>query len=196
MSLERRATLGERLWSRRNSSHCLADRESPHRWGILSRPWLKHRSNSAPMQSLDTLESSIRSKQPVLIQDLTCSNWSYTLPANIPDVSKVTSSGMLLEHVPPNLPCPAYKRTPYLRSASEPGTSIVTEPQPLQRKRSNLPFSGILLSMSRRISRILTAREEPESVETAEAGRKVLSFNSTACTTRFVSWIHFDFNGI
>lgn len=185
------------MWSRRNPSRCLADGESPHRWGILSRHWLKHRSNSAPMESLSTPESSIRSRQPVLLQDLTCSNRSsYTLPANLPDVSKVASSGMLLEHISPDLPCSAYKRTPYLRSASEPGPSIVPEPQPLQRKRSNLPFSGILLSMSRRISKILTAREEPESVETAEAGRKVLSFSSTACSSGFVSWSHVNFNGI
>ncbi|XP_034159842.2 ras GTPase-activating protein nGAP isoform X2 [Pangasianodon hypophthalmus] len=172
MSLERKATLVERLRSSRNPSHCLTDGESPHRWAILSRPWLKHRSNSAPMESLDTLESRIRYKQPVLIQDLTCSNRSsYTLPANVPDVSKVTSSGMLLEHVPPDLPCSAYKRD-YLRSTSEPGTSLITEPQPLQGKQSSHPFSGILLSMSRRISRILTAREEPVSVEMAEADVK------------------------
>ncbi|XP_026988584.2 ras GTPase-activating protein nGAP isoform X1 [Tachysurus fulvidraco] len=167
MSLERSATLGERIWASRNPSLYLTDRESPRRWGLLRRPWLKHRSNSAPM---DTLESRIRSKQPVLIEDLTCFNpSSYTLPANMPDVSKVTSSGMLLEHVPPDVPCTAYKKTPYLRSASEPGTSIIIEAQPLERK---LPFSGILLSMSRRISRILTARGEPESVETAEADVK------------------------
>lgn len=181
MSLERRATLAEQLFSSRNPTRCLVDRESPHRWGILSRPFLKHRSNSAPMESLDTLQSRIRSKHPVLVQDLTCStSGSYTLPANLPDVRNVTSSGMLLEHVPPDLPCSAYKRAPYLRSASEPGTTIITEPQPLQRKPSSLPFSGILLSMSRRISRILTAREEPESMETAEAGRNFL-FKSTAC---------------
>lgn len=185
MSLEPRATLGKWLWSNRNPSRCLTDRESPHPG---CRPWLKHRSNSAPVDSLDTLESRIRYKQPVLIQDLTCSNQSsYTLSANLPDVRKVTSSGMLLEHVPPDLTCSAYKRAPYLRSASEPGTSIITEPQPLRRKQSSFPFSGILVSMSRRISRILTAREEPESVETCEVGRKfLLSFKNTAFASGFV----------
>lgn len=176
MSLERRATLGDWIWSSRKPSVYLTDRESPHRWGVLRRPWLKHRSNSAPM---DTLESRFRSKQPLLSQDLACFNRSsYTLPANLPDVSKVTSSGMLLEHVPPDLHCTAFKRTPYLRSASEPGTSITTEFQTLKRKRKSLPFSGIVLSMSRRISRILTAKEEPESVEMAETGRKFLSLNT------------------
>lgn len=184
MSLEGRATLGKWPCSSRNPPLCLADRESPHRWGILSRPWLKHRSNSAPMEPLDTLENRIWCKQPVLIQDMTCSNRSsYTLPANLPDVSQVTSSGMLLEHVPPDLPWSAYKRAPYFRSASEPG--IITEPQPLQRKPSSLPFSGILLSMSRRISKILTVREEPESEDMAEAGKKFLSFKTTECTSGF-----------
>lgn len=175
MSVESRTTLGKRLWSSRNPSCCLAEKKSPLRRGILSRSRLKQRSFSAPMDSLVTLESSIRSVQPALIQDLTSFTWSsWTLSANLPDVSKITSSGLLLEHVPPALPCSAYKRAPYLRSVSEPGTSITTEPQNLQQKQSNLPFPGILLSMSRRISKILISREEPESVDMAEAGRFLL----------------------
>lgn len=178
MSLERRATIDK--LPNRKQSRSLIDGESPYRRSILSRPWQKHRSRFARMESLDTLEKRMRSKQPVLIQDQIFPNRScYTLPANLPDVSRVTSSGMLLEHIPPDLPCSAYKRAPYLRSVSEPGTSIRTEPQLLQRKQSGLPFSGILLSMSRRLSRILTTREEPESTETAEAGRMfVISFPS------------------
>ncbi|KAM9500693.1 ras GTPase-activating protein nGAP isoform 3-T3 [Clarias gariepinus] len=171
MSLERRATIDK--LPNRKQSRSLIDGESPYRRSILSRPWQKHRSRFARMESLDTLEKRMRSKQPVLIQDQIFPNRScYTLPANLPDVSRVTSSGMLLEHIPPDLPCSAYKRAPYLRSVSEPGTSIRTEPQLLQRKQSGLPFSGILLSMSRRLSRILTTREEPESTETAEADVK------------------------
>ncbi|XP_046706817.1 ras GTPase-activating protein nGAP isoform X2 [Silurus meridionalis] len=173
MSLERRATPGERLWFRRKPSRCLKDRENIHRLRILNRPWLKHRSSSSPIDSFDTIEGRIRFKQPMLIQDLTCSHrTSYTLPANIPDVSKVTSSGMLLEHIPPDLPCSAYKRAQYSRSVSEPGASVLTEPQPLQRKQSSLPFFGILLSMSRHISRKLQATEEPESVDMTEADVK------------------------
>lgn len=187
MNLQQRATISERMWPSRNPSCCLADRGRSHRWGILSRPWLKHHSNSAPMESLDTYESRIWSKQPVLIQDLTCSNRSsYTVSANLPDVSKVTCSGMLLEHVPPDLPCSACKRASYFRSASEPGSNIIREPQPVQRKQSSLPFSGILLSMSWHISSILTNREETESMEMAEAGRFWLSFKITACTGGFV----------
>lgn len=176
--------MAEQLWSSRNSSCCLADKENPHRWGILSRPWLKHRSNSVPMESLDTLRSRIRSEQPVLLRDQTCSNRSsYTVSANFLDVSKVTSSGMLLEHLPHDLPCSDYKRARYTRLTSDPGSSIITEPQPLQTKQNSLLFPGLLLSMSRYINRILTAREEPESVEMAKAGRKFLSFKSTSCVS-------------
>ncbi|XP_036451958.1 ras GTPase-activating protein nGAP isoform X2 [Colossoma macropomum] len=177
MSLQRSATLGERLGSGRSPSCCPAGRESTHRWHILSRPWLKHRSNSAPVEPLDTHERSVRVRPAILRQSLTWSSRSScTLPADLPvsrvhslpDPSKITSSGVLLAHVQPEWPSSSGTMVSYLRSASEPSTSVFIETPWLRRQRSSPLRSGILLSMSRRISRILMARDEPNAPELGE----------------------------
>ncbi|KAL7879804.1 hypothetical protein SRHO_G00020580 [Serrasalmus rhombeus] len=177
MSLQRKSTLGERLGSGRSPSCCPAERESTRRWCILSRPWLKHRSNSAPVEPLDTHERRIQVRPAMLRQSLTWSSRSScTLPAalpvsrvhSLPDPSKITSSGVLLAHVQPECPSSSGTMVPYLRCASEPSTSVFIETPWLRRERSSPLRSGILLSMSQRISRILMARDEPNAPDLGE----------------------------
>ncbi|XP_017566466.1 ras GTPase-activating protein nGAP isoform X3 [Pygocentrus nattereri] len=177
MSLQRNATLGERLGSGRSPSCCPAKRESTRRWCILNRPWLKHRSNSAPVEPLDAHERRIQVRPAMLRQSLTWSSRSIcTLPADLPvsrvhslpDPSKITSSGVLLAHVQPECPSSSGSMVPYLRCASEPSTSVFIETPWLRRQRSSPLRSGILLSMSQRISRILMARDEPNAPDLGE----------------------------
>ncbi|XP_072544356.1 ras GTPase-activating protein nGAP isoform X2 [Salminus brasiliensis] len=177
MSLQRSTTWGERLESSRIPSCHPAGRESGRRWRVLCRPWLKSRSNSASAAPFDTHQKWVRARQAMLNQPLTWSSRSScTLPANllVSNVhsllgpSRITSSGVLLECVQPELPCVSHTRVPYLRSASEPGTNVNRETSQLQQAQTGLPLSGILLSMSQRISRMLTARDEPSTPEMGE----------------------------
>lgn len=150
----------------RSSSRCLTgSRQSPQPRRILSRPWLKHRSNSTPTERFESLKSRIWSTQS-LHSKSTCSHRDDDIiPANLHGIDGVTSSGSLFTHVLSDRTRPSY-----LRLASDPGTCVGTERvQPVQRKMSDPPFSGILLSMSRRLSRIWS-REQPEAVETLEHG--------------------------
>lgn len=180
MSLPRKATSEEQTGSNRNPSRCSSGRESARRWRLLSRPWLKHRSNSAPEEPLDTLDRRNLTGQDMRTQSLTWSRSSSSMARSnppisrvhsLPDPQRVTNCGVLLEH--PNLQRDWLSRssTPFLRSTSELG-SETTETPPLRRGLSSQTFSGILLSMSRRISQILNTSPEPAVGQLSEDGRK------------------------
>ncbi|XP_062848917.1 ras GTPase-activating protein nGAP [Trichomycterus rosablanca] len=143
----------------RSSSRCrTGTRESPQPRRMLARPWLKHRSNSAPVEPLDSLKSRIWSTQSLHCRNLTCSHWdNYTLPANLPDISGVTGSGILLAHVQPDRPGSASTRPSYLRLASDPdvkgppshrfscGQSPFSEPSVWERKYCILTDNQLIL---------------------------------------------------
>ncbi|XP_067218182.1 ras GTPase-activating protein nGAP isoform X1 [Chanodichthys erythropterus] len=171
MSLSRKAKLEEQTGSNRNPSHCSSGRESTRRWRLLSRPWLKHRSHSAPEEPLDMHNRRILAGRDMRTQSLTWSKSSSSsmAPSNppisrvhsLPTPQRVTSRGVLLEHANLQRDWLSRSSAPYLRSTSEPGNEIRTETPPLRRVPSSHAFSGILLSMSRRISRILNTSPEP-----------------------------------
>ncbi|XP_066536598.1 ras GTPase-activating protein nGAP isoform X2 [Hoplias malabaricus] len=176
MSLRRtrrsRRSLADRLGSPRSQPQSSSGREGSLRWRMLSRPWLKLRSNSVPAEPLEEDERRIRAKRELFSQN---QSWSNTLPASLPvyrvhslpDSSRITSSGVLLAHVQPQTNRPR----PFLRSVSEPGTNVDPEPVPQRHDRgslSHLHLSGILLSMTRRIGRILTSRDELDAAEVSE----------------------------
>ena len=181
MSLHRSTALSERLGSGRNSSRYPSGKEKSHRWRVLGRPWLKHRSNSAPVVPLDSLESRGQVRQAMLSQSLTWSGRSTCcmLPANLPvsrvhslpDPCRIVSSGILLAHVQAELPSTPGTKVPYLRSVSEPGTSATIDSAWLRREQSNLIGSGIFQSMSRRISKMLTSRDEMDAPDLEKDGR-------------------------
>ncbi|XP_051984664.1 ras GTPase-activating protein nGAP isoform X3 [Xyrauchen texanus] len=176
MNLPWRATPEEKTRSSRNSPRSLSGRESAHRWRILSRPWLKHRSNSAPEEPLDSHERRILVGKDMRTQSMTWSRSCSMTPANppisrvhsLPYPERVTNCGVLMEHVNLQQDWLCRSSIPYLRSTSEPGTEIHTETPPPRWELSSLPFSGILLSMSRRISRILNSSPEPGVGEITE----------------------------
>lgn len=182
MSLLRKATLEEQTGSNRSPSRCSSGRESARRWRLLSRPWLKHRSNSAPEEPLDIHNRRILAGQDMRTQSLTWSrsgrsNMGLSNPPisrvhSLPDPQRVTSRGVLLEHANLQRDWLSRGSSTYLRSTSEPGTEIRTETPPLSRVPSSHAFSGILLSMSRRISRILNTSSEPAVGQLLEDGRK------------------------
>ncbi|XP_016103960.1 ras GTPase-activating protein nGAP-like [Sinocyclocheilus grahami] len=177
MSLPRKATLEDQMGSNRNPSRCSSGRESARRWRLLSRPWLKHRSNSAPEEPLDTHDRRNLAGRDMRTQSLTWSRSSSSMARSnppisrvhsLPDPQRVTNCGVLLEH--PNLQRDWLSRssTPFLRSTSELGSEIRTETPTLRRGLSSQMFSGILLSMSRRISQILNTSPEPAVGELSE----------------------------
>ncbi|XDV27534.1 hypothetical protein PO909_031040 [Leuciscus waleckii] len=181
MSLSRNATPEEQTGSNRNPSRCSSGRESARRWRLLSRPWLKHRSNSAPEEPLDMHNRRILAGWDMRTQSLTWSRSSSSMaPSNppvsrvhsLPDPQRVTSRGVLLEHANLQRDWLSRSSAPYLRSTSEPGNEIRTETPPLRRVPSSHAFSGILLSMSRRISRILNTSPEPAVGQLSDDGRK------------------------
>lgn len=182
MSLSRKAKLEEQTGSNRNPSHCSSGRESTRRWRLLSRPWLKHRSHSAPEEPLDIHNRRILAGRDMRTQSLTWSKSSSSsmAPSNppisrvhsLPNPQRVTSRGVLLEHANLQRDWLSRSSAPYLRSTSEPGNEIRTETPPLRRVPSSHAFSGILLSMSRRISRILNTSPEPAVGQLSEDGRK------------------------
>lgn len=179
MSLQRKATLAEQTGSNWSPSRLSTGRESLHRWRRLSRPWLKHRSNSAPEEPLDAQDRRILIGRDLRTQSMTWSRTSRTAPTNppisrvhsLPDPKSVTNCGVLMEHANVHRDWLSRSSIPYLRSASVSGAEIRTETPPLGRDQSSFTFSGILLSLSRRISRILNA--SPEAGETTDDGRRL-----------------------
>lgn len=181
MSLARKATPEGQTGSNGSPSRCSSGRESARRWRLLSRPWLKHRSNSAPEEPLDIHDRRNLTGRDMRTQSLTwsqssCAAARFNPPISrvhsLPDPHRVTSRGVLLEH--PNLQRDWLSRssTPFLRSTSELGSEIRTETPPLRRGLSSHTFSGILMSMSRRISQILNTSPEPAAGEPSEDGRR------------------------
>ncbi|XP_049339105.1 ras GTPase-activating protein nGAP isoform X3 [Astyanax mexicanus] len=175
MSLQSSTIWGERLEASRTPSHHLTGKESGQRWHVLSRPWLKRRSNSAPAEPLDSNQRLDQARRAALSQTLS-SRSGCTLPANLegsrvhslPDPSRITRSGVLLECVQAEGSRLSRTKVPYLRSASEPGTKASIEILQRPQTQAGVPFSGILLSMSQRISRILAARDRPSTPEMGE----------------------------
>lgn len=180
MSLTRLATLEEQTGSNRSPSRSSFGKDSVRRWRLLNRPWLKHRSNSAPEEPLDMHDRRILVRQDMRTQSLTWSRSSSTRPSNppisrvhsLPDPQRVTSRGVLLEHANLQKDWLSRSSSPFFKSTSELGSEIHTGAPPLRRVSSSHMFSGILLSMSRRISRILNTSPEPAVGELSEDGRK------------------------
>lgn len=176
MSLQRKTT--EQTASNWSPSRSSTGRESSHRWRLLSRPWLKYRSNSAPEEPLDAQDRRILVGRELRTQSMTWSTTSRTAPTNppisrvhsLPDAKSVTSCGVLMENANVHRDWLSRSSIPYLRSASVSGGEILTETPPLGREQTSLTFSGILMSLSRRISRILNA--PPEAGEATDDGRR------------------------
>lgn len=182
MSLQRSTVLGEHLGSGRSPSHCPAG-ESSHSWNIINRNCLTHRSNSAPAEPLHAHERRALARRTILSQNLTwfsrssCSapvNRSVSRVHSLPDPERITSSGILLAHVQQECPCLLRTTVPYLRSVSEPGTNATLPSMRLRREQYSLPLSGILMSMSQRISKMLMARDEVSTPVMKESGRLLL----------------------
>ncbi|XP_051989835.1 ras GTPase-activating protein nGAP-like isoform X4 [Xyrauchen texanus] len=176
MNLPCKATPEEKTGSSRNSSRSSSGRERARHWRLLNRPWLKHRSNSAPEEPLDSHERRILLGWDMHTQSMTWSRSCSTTPANppisrvhsLPDPKRVTNCGVLMEHVNLQRDWLSRSSVPYLRSTSEPGTESQGDTPPPRWELSSLPFSGILLSMSRRISQILNISPEPGVGEITE----------------------------
>lgn len=173
MSLQRKATSAEQMRPNWSPSRFSSSRESSHRWRLLSRPWLKHRSNSVPEE-----DRRIPFGQESRTQSMTWSRTTRTPPTNppisrvhsLPDPKSVTNCGVLMEHSNFHRDWLSRSSIPFLRSASVSGAEIQTETPPLGQEPSSFTFSGILLSLSRRINRILNA--PPEAGETTDDGRR------------------------
>nr|XP_055057735.1 ras GTPase-activating protein nGAP isoform X5 [Misgurnus anguillicaudatus] len=170
MSLQQKATPAEQTGSNWSPSRCSTGRESSQHWRLLSRPWLKHRSNSAPEEPLDARDRRVLVGRELQTQSMTWSRPTRTASANPPisrvhsltDPKCVTSCGVLMEHANLQRDWLSRSSISYQKSASESGSGseIRTEPPTSRREQSSFTFSGILLSMSRQISKILNAPTE------------------------------------
>ncbi|TRZ04232.1 hypothetical protein DNTS_029922 [Danionella cerebrum] len=175
----------EQTGSNRNSSLSSSSR----RWRLLSRPWLKHRSNSAPEEPLDTHERRFLVQQNMRTQSLTRSRSNSTRPSNpsiswvhsLPDSQKVTSYGILLEHGTLEKNWLSRSSAHFLPSASELRNDIQTMTPPLRQESSSYTFSGILLAMSRRISRILNGSSDSTVGELSEEDVKGPASHHFSC---------------
>lgn len=179
MSLRRSAALEELSHAEAEGSWSppvWASRGSPKALGqpLASRPWLKIRSFSVPERNPpDPTDQTSLTGQ---ISDMVCvgnfkssSDRSINPPVaraqSLPHPRNVTSRGVLMEHV--YRPQRGEQREPprsartYQRSLSDSGT-----------RGTSTALSGLVSSVTRRLGRFLSLREDLYPTEPAQDGRK------------------------
>lgn len=169
------------VWTSRGSPKALGQ-------PLATRPWLKFRSLSVPEPNPpDPPDQTSLMGQ---ISDMACfphpkcnSERSINPPVaraqSLPHPRNVTSRGVLMEHV--YRPQRAEQRDPprsappYQRSMSESGTRGTSTTLPLRFDYSTVSLSGLVSSVTRRLGRFLSLREDLYPTEPAQDGRTTRS---------------------
>ncbi|XP_048101685.1 ras GTPase-activating protein nGAP isoform X2 [Alosa alosa] len=98
-------------------------------------------------------------------------NPPVTRAQSLPHPRNVTSRGVLMEHVRPQrteLREPPHRAPPYHRSLSESGTRATATTLPLRFDYSAVSLSGLVSSVTRRLGRFLSLREDLYPAEPAQ----------------------------
>lgn len=161
-------------------------RESPEAPAqpLATRPWLKIRSLSVPERNPPDLtdQTSLTGQisDMACVRDPKCSSERSINPPvarvqSLPHPRNVTSRGVLMEHV--YRPQRAEQRDPprsappYQRSLSESGTRGTSTTLPLRFDYSAVSLSGLVSSVTRRLGRFLSLREDLYPTEPVQDGR-------------------------
>uniref|UniRef100_A0A3P8ZWC5 RAS protein activator like 2 n=1 Tax=Esox lucius TaxID=8010 RepID=A0A3P8ZWC5_ESOLU len=151
--------------------------EGSYHWHYYKKPWLNQRSQSAPVQPLGEYEwrtsadlkhnvpkvKRLDSKGNIALEPIHLRVLS--LPRSIPSTA---TTGPVEKPSGDEKPWSLRSLIPFHRSVSEPGTGSSAEKTVVRKLRSNAeeqngPFvHGLFSSVSRRISKILSIKDEPD----------------------------------